>query len=255
MVDFYFITSIVNMFWQICTILFVLYRFTTFFSFLLNFTKFLGKILNGILYIKEQINVYFVKRSGYSVLTDEEINNLPITPNKSFYSKLKEWFFGRKNLNDKIPLYETRTSFYEMHNNIDSPNTISSRQSKNDIDFENHMQNLLESNYDSGEFYKKQSSIYSEKYNSGMDSNLEFDNLEMNGNLEVNNSEMDGNLEVNNSEMDNFKRFGVNDSNILFNSNFLMNMLSSSLEPTEEIDEEEDEDVALRYSLMNSDEY
>ena len=157
--DFYFLTSVINMFWQIFTILFVLYRFTSFFSMMYNFVLFLGKLLKGIVYVKDQISLYISRKRGYSYLSNDEINGLPNgRPNNSWFIKIKEWIFG-KSRGPHIPLYETRTSYMNMNASSNFPerrdrDEISSpRSSRNDVDFENHMNNMLNSNYESSEFY------------------------------------------------------------------------------------------------------
>lgn len=171
--QFYFITSIVNMFWQIFTILFVLYKFTTFFGFIYNFTRFLGKMFKGIIYVKEEISVYFKKSSPY-----QEIDIKP-----SFFTRIKNWIFGNTNNTLFLPTHtETRTSFYGMENN--------------DSDFEYNMKHF---NYDSVEFSPRS-----------------LRPLETLDETETENEQ----IEIKE------KPFNVNDSNIFFDSNFVMNILS-----------------------------
>lgn len=207
MLDFYFISAVVNMFWQIFTILFVLYRFTSFFTMIYNFFLFLGKLLKGVIYIKDQISLYIIKKKNYSYLSNDEIHNTPRTP---WFTKIKN-FFTRNSPTPtpNIPLYETRTSYiHNLHmssnfrinnndkndsndnnnNNNNSNNNNSNNDNNNnnnqdtnnqnygtdplnihtntnsnspsvsrtDIDFENYMQNMMNSsNYESTEFYNK----------------------------------------------------------------------------------------------------
>ena len=174
MVDFYFVTTLVNMIWQIFTVLFVLYRFTSFFSMMYNFIQFLGKLLKGVIYVKDQIALYISKRRGYSFLNEEELNGMPRRQTKSFwqksYDKIRDWIFGKPR-STSLPLYETRTSYIhnfgntsrESHLHTTPTSPRSPRSSKADTDFEN----LLDSNYDSREFYPRSS-----KYNMMASSSL-----------------------------------------------------------------------------------
>lgn len=222
MVDFYFVTSVINMFWQILTILFVLYRFTSFFSLIYNFIKFIGKMLQVFVYMKNEITLYFRKRSGYSVLNQDEIDNLPSSRRKSpktIFKKIYDWFYNKKTLdNDRLPLYETRTSYCDINNisllnlnksrtNIDDINLHRTKQSKNDIDFENHMHSYL-SCYTDGDTNKDNHT------NTDSDTNTNSDNE-------------DGDYNDDNVGFTD-KPFNVESSNMLFNSEFLKNIFTNT---------------------------
>lgn len=104
MIDIYFVTAIINMFWQIFTILFVLYRFTSFFSMVINFVKFLGKLLQGIVYVKNHIRTYI---TGYTMVTSQND-----TSHKTTFQKCYEWIFGNTTpKTEELPLFETRMSY------------------------------------------------------------------------------------------------------------------------------------------------
>lgn len=246
--DFYFLTSLVNMLWQIFTILFVLYRFTSFFSMMYNFVLFLGKLLKGVYYIKDQVSRYIAKKRGYSYLSREELNGLPSRNNQSWYSKIKSWIF-REPRRTNIPLYETRTSYIHnfggssnMHESNDF-NAMSPRSSKPDLEFENTVMNS--SQYES-DFYMQrnlQSSIYpppppqhrrtqshpsiSSRYESSI--TIPSEN------------------EVKASPKE--KPFNVEDSNMLFNSQFLTKILH----PFGQEESNDNNDSELEKALLNSD--
>lgn len=170
MVDFYFITSVINMIWQIFTILFVLYRFTSFFNMLYNFTKFLGRLFKGLIYVKDQISLYITRHSGYSYSTHNTSYRTQTTFEK-IYNNIKSWFI--KTPSTTIPLFETRESYINnldsrmdsnlhsrMDINIDDTNE-SINSSRNDTDFEYHLNNMLDSDYN---MFKRQSYMTSSLY-------------------------------------------------------------------------------------------
>lgn len=265
MIDFYFVTTVVNMFWQIFTVLFVLYRFTSFFSLIYNFIKFIGKILQSFVYIKNQITLYFRKRSGYSVLNQDEINGLPTqrqTP-RTLFTKIYDWFYGKiTRNNDRLPLYETRTSYYDINNvslsdvtkyhddnddNDDKDNLslYETKQPRNDVDFENHMHSLLQSSD-----FRRSDVIPSFNYNDSFNHN------------DFRGSDCGLSRSSNYDDKSTVKPFNVEDSNMLFNSNFLTNIFTNkkiSVElPTDIYKRENDIEVVmeseyeLTQSLLNS---
>ena len=95
MLDIYLIGTIINIFWQIFTILFVLYRFTSFFSIIYGFTKFCGKLVQGVVYVKNQISTYITKKKSFSyepIITTESAFT-----RQSYLSRFKNYvysFFG-----------------------------------------------------------------------------------------------------------------------------------------------------------------
>ena len=122
--DFFFISSLINMIWQIFTILFVLYRFTSFFNMIYNFVLFINKLFKGVFYIKDQISIYINKRRGYSYFTENEMNESSTHP-KSWFTKLKEWVFGQRSPSQNIPLFETRHSY--LNNSINTESQFNER--------------------------------------------------------------------------------------------------------------------------------
>ena len=111
MSDFYFVYSVIDLVWKICSILFVLYRFTSFFSMIYDFFKFSGRLLKGLIYVKDQIVIYIRKRNNYGI----EQYDLPIRQD-SFFTKLYNKLFKKNENHTYLPLYETRT---ENANNND----------------------------------------------------------------------------------------------------------------------------------------
>lgn len=253
--DFYFLTSLINMFWQIFTILFVLYRFTSFFTMMYNFVLFLGKLLKGVVYVKDQISLYILRKRGYSYLSNDEINDLSNRrPTNSWFTKIKQWIF-KKTRGPHIPLYETRTSYMNMNVPERQYTDTNSRSSRNDFDFENHMNNMMNSNYESSEFYEtknlRRSSIYTPRpltdhRRTQSHTSEPSEPSESSGSSIVYEKLDDANKTVN-------KPFNVDDSNMLFNSQFLTKMLHPFSSKQIEKDElEEDKDV-LEEALLNSD--
>lgn len=271
--DFYFLTSLVNMFWQIFTILFVLYRFTSFFSMMYNFVLFLGKLLKGVYYIKDQVTRYIAQKRGYSYLNEEEVNGL-YRRNTSWYDKIKSWIFGNPR-RTTIPLYETRTSFvHNMGESTTDFNAMSPRSSRPDLDFEQTMMNS--SQYESSEFYvnkhlrnssiypppshrrtqSQPSSIYSETYRDR--ENRESSPTHSRDSRVSHVSHVSIQTSTPNLVHPVPKKpFNVEDSNMLFNSHFLTKILHPfSSEETEKDDNDNDKDnkdSELEKALLGSD--
>lgn len=271
--DFYFLTSLINMFWQIFTILFVLYRFTSFFSMMYNFILFLGKLLKGVYYVKDQVTRYISKKRGYSYLNEEEVNGLYRT-NTSWYDKIKSWIFGNPRRTN-IPLYETRTSFvHNMGNSTVDFNSPSPRSSQPDLDFEQTMMNS--SQYESSEFYVnkhlRNSSIYpppphrrTQSHPSSIYPNYIKD-VNNNSESSANHSYISIQTPTStptpvqpNSNLVHptpQKPFNVEDSNMLFNSHFLTKLLHPfSSEETEKDDKYNDNKYNDNDNKYNNNKY
>lgn len=269
--DFYFLTSLVNMFWQIFTILFVLYRFTSFFSMMYNFVLFLGKLLKGVFYVKDQIARYIAKKRGYSYLNEEELNGLH-RRNTSWYDKIKSWIFGNPRRTN-IPLYETRTSF--VHNMGESTidfNAMSPRSSRPDLDFEQNMMNS--SQYESSEFYMnknlRNSSIYpppQHRRTQSQPSSIYSENIHRGRQRENSPTYSQvSHVSIQTSSPNLVhpipqKPFNVEDSNLLLNSHFLTTILHpfSSRETEKDVNDKDNNndkdnrDEELEKALLSSD--
>lgn len=235
--DFYFLTSFINMCWQIFTILFVLYRFTSFFSMMYNFMLFVGKLFKGGLYVKDQISLYISRQRGYSYLSDDEIVNLPSNQQRQqesffqkMYNKVTNWIFGRQN-RTYIPLYETRTSYV----NLDNSQVV---QQENDI-----IENENESPADIDD-------RYSSPRSSRID--IEFEHLMESG------DDFASMHTQTRPQLPYSKPFDVDDSNLLLHSEFLTNMLNpfnltrTNTNQDNEQDNEEDNEEFKKELLKNS---
>lgn len=117
MLDIYFISTIINIIWQVFSILFVLYRFTSFFTMIYNYTKFLNKITLGIIYIKS----YITKRNEYDYIIQENKPKTFFESLKSIYNK----YFEKISKPVIVTLYET--TYTDIH--------ISDRSTMDDFNF------------------------------------------------------------------------------------------------------------------------
>lgn len=131
MIDFYFLTFITSIIWQIFTLLFFLYRFTSFFKLIYNFIKFLGGGLQRIYYIKDY---YFIRKNAYSRLNENDnitTNGTGTEDAENYFTIIYNWILGRKKQKTTtlLPLYETRTSF--IYNDM-SQSEIQNMSSLND---------------------------------------------------------------------------------------------------------------------------
>lgn len=100
MINIGLVSTIINIIWSIFSMLFVLYKFTSFFSYIYNFGLFVCKITKGVFYIGDSIRTH--------------VNTPPPNHSPGFFSKIKskchEWFFGRSDQYQSIPLFQTRFS-------------------------------------------------------------------------------------------------------------------------------------------------
>jgi hypothetical protein len=227
-----------------------------------NFVLFLGKLLKGVVYVKDQISLYISRKRGYSYLSNDEINGLPNRrPTNSWFTKIKEWIFG-KSRGPHIPLYETRHSYTNLGMSSEFPGTrerdeISSpRSSRNDVDFENHMNNMMNSNYESSEFYANKnlrSSMYPPRPLTDHRRTQSQPSIIIPGPSIISESSIISppgpSEELFNASKTVNKPFNVDDSNMLFNSQFLIKML----QPFSSNEKENKEEDELEKALLNSD--
>jgi hypothetical protein len=126
---------------------------------LYNFTKFLGRLFRGLIYVKDQISLYITKHSNYSRVNESSQTNF-----QKLYNNIKSWFIKSPSVNVNIPLYETHESYLDnIDDNIDdiSETHISPQSSRNDTDFEFHLNNMLD---ESTDFFRRQSYMSSSIY-------------------------------------------------------------------------------------------
>lgn len=131
MLDIYLISTIINLTWQIFSILFVLYKFTSFFTIII---RFLNGIINSMSYFKNYITNRY-----------EEQENI-ITRPKSFFESIKSKFykFFGISFSPIIPLYETNYSQSQFHDVFSSDK----RPFYNDVN-ETIYQSVIESDSES----------------------------------------------------------------------------------------------------------
>lgn len=212
---------------------------------------FLGKLLKGVVYIKDQISLYIARKRGYSYLSNDEINGLPTRrPNNSWFTKIKEWIFGKER-RPHIPLYETRHSYANLGVSRDFTNnreeTSSLRSSRPDFEFENHMNNMMNSNYESSEFNLhrnlRSSSIYPPPQHRRTQSQPSIKSSKYDSEITIPSPSPP-------SSPQNQNTFNV-ESNMLFNSQFITKILHpfSSENQTEKDDNKEE----LEKALLSSD--
>ena len=258
MIDLYLFNTIVNTIWYIFTILFVLYRFTSFFSYIYNFVRFCGKLFVGVKYVYDQIKMYIRRRSGYINLNSNDIEAqtefiLPDqnTRHKTMFETFKAsvvkkynyyyyMIFGKQNTHTNtntntprnvIPLVETTTS---SHNNLRS----FTRHSEQDL-FDKHINELCANN-SSIEFdnYITSNNKSNDKFSNDISSN-DISSNDISSNDMSNNMFKTVDLTTNTDSFLNsnyFKNFyepvvnkpyNVQDSNMLFDSNFMTNQFKN----------------------------
>lgn len=212
---------------------------------------FLGKLLKGVVYVKDQISLYIARKRGYSYLSNDEINGLPNRrPNNSWFTKIKEWIFGKER-RPHIPLYETRHSYANlgMSSEFQDRNSYrdgaqSPRSSRADLEFEHHMNNMMNSNYESAEFNLhrnlRSSSIYPPPQHRRTQSQPSIKSSKYESEITIPSSPPSP------ISPQNQNTFNV-DSNMLFNSQFITKILHpfSSENQTEKDDNKEELEKAL----------
>jgi hypothetical protein len=263
MIDLYLFNTIVNTIWYIFTILFVLYRFTSFFSYIYNFVKFCGKLFLGVNYAYNQIKIYIKRRSGYINLNSNDIEAqtefmLPDqnARHKTIFETFKEtvtkkynyyyyMIFGKQNTNtstntptNTIQLLETTSHnnlpYYTQHSEQDlfdkHINELCANNSS--IEFDNYITSNNNSNITSNN-----NSNITSNYNSNITSNNSnyksndhdddmFKTVDLNTN---NDSFLNSNYFKNYYEPVLNKPYNVEDSNILFDSNFMNNHVKGTI--------------------------
>jgi hypothetical protein len=143
---------------------------------LYNFTKFVRRLFKGLIYIKDRISLYITKHSRYSYVNRHENENTNQTTFQKIYNNIKRWL--NKTPNTTIPLYETRESYIDNLDNLDNLDNFDNRveveiddmhsthsthdthisSSIHDTDFEYHLSNMLNSNYESSIIFNQSSS-------------------------------------------------------------------------------------------------
>lgn len=198
--DIYFFSTIANIFWQIFTVLFVLYRFTSFFSIIYNFLKFTSKIFKGFIYVKDQISIYFTKQQV-------QLENRPKTFFQSIYSYLFPNSQSTQDIQETLPLYETRISFANDFN----------------LDTEVNFENLIENDSDISEndFYIKRKSQYTDTDTERFYFQQSCENYNQKNYNSSTNSSTNSSIDTLMSSTPKHKPFNVENSDILLNQSFI----------------------------------
>lgn len=233
MIDIFFVNSVINIIWYIFSILFVLYKFTSFFSYIYNFGKFLGKITKSLFYIKDRV-VEFTEQRRNQYITRPTRQ----PKSQSFFTRIKSnitsYFWGsqKEELGVELPIYTT----------ISDVTFKPTKNKKEDLHFENCINEMMSQSKNS--FVSIDLSNHQNKiktYDSSCDGNYEsYYDTKFPSNLFNTNSDNDSESEclmkkdiescpqvinVENESENTKQKFNIQDSNMLFNSNFIKNTL------------------------------
>jgi hypothetical protein len=221
MIDIYFVNTIFNIIWYIFSILFVLYKFTSFFSYIYNFGKFLGQLTQGAFYIKDRVFEFTEQRRNQYITRPQAQQ-----PSQSFFTriknKIKYYIWGEPTTTTtdiELPLY-TRVSDISFK---------PQRKKTEDSYFENCINELMTESNVKNSFVSID--INNSNYESYYDTNCPTSKL-CNSDSEhfikkdiISEPQI---INVENDEPENVKeKFNIQDSNMLFNSNFIKNVFNS----------------------------
>lgn len=214
MIDIFFVNTVINIIWYIFSILFVLYKFTSFFSYIYNFGKFLGQLTQGAFYIKDRVVEFTEHRSNqYITRPNTQVSS------QSFFNRIKNkiksyiWGESTTTIETELPMY-TRVSDVSFKQN---------RNKKEDLHFENCINELMAES--KGSFISidlSQNKI--KNYDSTYDSNYEsyYDTSCPTSELNTSESQyIKRELDPQNESENVRQQYNIQDSNMLFNSNFI----------------------------------
>lgn len=256
MFDLYLFNTIINTIWYLFTILFVLYKFTSFFSYMYNFIKFCGKLFTWIKYIYDQIIIYLQKKRGYKYTLLNDLESQTTQQNKTYFQKIKDniWksyvkfklYLGFSHIqrpsqtNHGIPLTENvsnsnikNESYYNsseqeyFNNYIDDLN-------KSSILFDYHNNENIEDSNTSNNFENSDSISNNFDFNQSNNSNM-FQSINLsNYNSNIISSKKNYNIDNNTSILNTMYEkpiehpYNVNNSNLLFDSNFIFDTIKQA---------------------------
>lgn len=215
MIDIFFVNTVINIIWYIFSILFVLYKFTSFFSYIYNFGKFLGTLTQGAFYIKDRVVEFTEHRRNQHITRPTQV------PSQSFFTKIKTkikyYFWGEPKEEIVLPMY-TRISDISFK---------PQRNKKEDLHFENCINELMTQpkpkssfiSIDLSNSQNKNDSTYDSNYESYYDTSCPTSELSEKC-IEQKSQEPEPEIEIDESE-DIKQKFNIQDSNMLFNSNFI----------------------------------
>lgn len=227
MIDIYFINTVINIIWYIFSILFVLYKFTSFFSYIYNFGKFLGRLTQGICYVKDRV-VEFTEQRQNQYITRPIVTQSIFTRMKN---KITSYFWGEPKDELILPMY-TRVSDLSF----DPP-----KNKKKDLDFENCINKLMtESKPNKNSFVSidlsNSQNRYDSNYESYYDTSCSTSELFKSKSCESCGSKSEyfikkdiiSEPQIIENESENVKqKFNIQDSDMLFNSNFIKNTFNT----------------------------
>ena len=266
MLDLYLFNTIINTIWYIFTILFVLYKFTSFFSYIYNFTKFCGKIFIWTKYLYDQLILYLQKKKGYkySLLHDHDLESQTTNPNQTYFQKIKTniWktyikyklYLGfshrQPTTNHDIPLNTTSVQsniknesyncseqdYFNNHiNDLNNSSIIfdyTNDKSEQDSTISFNLENSKNSSNDNFNFNDTFQSNNNDTFQSNNNDTFQSINLSNYNSNILSSSKKQYNIESQTFMLDTFSEqninrpYNVDDSNLLFNSNFIFNSIT-----------------------------
>jgi hypothetical protein len=259
MFNLYLFNTIINTIWYLFTILFVLYKFTSFFSYIYNFIKFCGKLFTWIKYLYDEIIIYLQKKRGYKYTLLNDLESQRTQQNKTYFQKIKAniWktyikfklYLGFSQTQPPsqtthgIPLTENvsnsnikNESYYNsseqeyFNNYIDDLN-------KSSILFNYHNDRTIEDSDISNNFENSENISNNFEFNNYMqsnDSNM-FQSINLsNYNSNIISSKKNYNIDSHTSILNTLYEkpiehpYNVDNSNLLFDSNFIFNTIKQT---------------------------
>lgn len=118
MIDFIFISTVINLAWSIFGFIFFLYKFTSILSYIYNFSRFCNKLVYSISWLKNKCIEYIFPSPHDS---DSEDSESIYSDNSSphFFQRIKNYFIQKHTYN--IPQYNSthinNSSYFTNHLN------------------------------------------------------------------------------------------------------------------------------------------
>lgn len=233
MIDISVISAVLNIIWYFFTMLFFLYKFTSFFSYILNFGRFCWKLLTSVRYISN----FLIYRQNYTPIEREIYisenpsyfskikNNIKKTYHKAYYKIFKKHHHNSVNNNlFSTPLQTYETSDSSIYNTQNSQESLENKLFHQHLDYLNNSEQIDNSITPSIITRHTYSSPYSNNINRSYMQNSHTNHLAQLNHSYVNHSlhfpPYSGNT--------NIKTYNVEDSNVLFQSQFIQNKFNNS---------------------------
>lgn len=226
MIDIYFVNNVINIIWYIFSILFVLYKFTSFFSYIYNFCKFLGQLTQGVFYVKDRVVEFTEHRRNQYIYN--------VHSEQNFFSRMKNkitsYFWGKQSVVSQTEL--------PMYTRISDISFKPQRNKKQDLHFENCINELMtepQSSFVSIDLKPKYDSNYESYYDPSYPTSELFKNdreylIKKDTDIEncIESKEYFRKKDIISEpqiiNVENVRqKFNIQDSNMLFNSNFIRN--------------------------------